>query len=1057
MSITRTIHLDLGNADPHGCFSFHRGLKSYPVLSHTPSSRAEAISADTRLAEIPSASLTHYVSGVETDTTDGIIIQMVKQTVSVDGPHGPNTQTFDQLVSYSFDIPGSNLPILGNTALAYALMFVHNNLLSLDASNNCSIPNFILTNCVIPNAQDLINQLNLLSFQGISWISSPVTVKDVSGENLLNNGLWVYSQNLNKDALCPALPDCIGQAIKAAKNAPELQGILWNVLDAVMSDTYSASQSYTKSTPFPEDSGDVNWTVSDLTPGHGLSVDVSSLVVNMQQDVETNGTYSYAGRLSFNCTNHWLRHLGAYVQFLKYENQSGKDVLVPIDVGNSNASVTDPNDPNITWLANAVWPGDYVNRNNYELQGFGFIEPSNAKKYLGLIGPTGTISGIPVPATPTTLTVRYMPTEANVVRILWGGMGRGPYDGQVCGPGIAFTATFEFALPIFLAVYGAATFDSNSLEVFWKDKVAMFSLLQTIWSVVQSPDIAKKTEMEQDGEALGQFFAETLFPYILKSSLGERILANIGESTAIKALPVLNVIFEVYSLLITASQLGQTIVEVADSPFVFKTDIVRTFNLALTINPDADMHEFPPEAIGGSYQVTVSFSTGATSAVVEFDMPPTTWSTPIEVNFSNLPAGGQIQINVFMYSKDGWQAGLGSSPWLDAKGSGVAPNPSCLQTSVTVTNNDPPLGSFSVYQFIEKTIFINAARVWQGVDSQPPASQPVATRQTQTGITELNGLTLCQDAGMLGYTYQTEVNQYTVQNLSLLQNPQSAYAALQGLTVMPALAYQRNCLSDGSGLNFYLDTNSAQAETLGELRRLSLVWSPNNGSEPPDLNPQPGESFGEFPIAMDRLVAYKQYVAGISFDYEKHAKIYLVNLPDQAAPIGTAPKAYMISGPGTRVGLIEQAKAITFGLQGQILVLEQGNAQTQGPRVQAFDVKGNSYRCFDPTQSGLKQAVMPLTQATATTVFLDLAVEPKGYIYVLSYENLGESAADYHLDLYTPDGVFLARTENFAAARIAVDIIRNVYTLNYEQLENLASPEPSISLWIPPVKPNTCP
>ena len=165
-------------------------------------------------------------------------------------------------------------------------------------------------------------------------------------------------------------------------------------------------------------------------------------------------------------------------------------------------------------------------------------------------------------------------------------------------------------------------------------------------------------------------------------------------------------------------------------------------------------------------------------------------------------------------------------------------------------------------------------------------------------------------------------------------------------------------------------------------------------------------------------------------------------------PIAEAPHAFMISGPGTRLGLISLPRAITFGMQGQILVLEGGAT----PQIQAFDVNGNSYLCFDPTGSGFMQATAPLVNITPETVLLDLAVEPRGYMYVLSYDGLGTSPTDYHLDLYLPNGSFLARTNNFAAANIAVDIIRDVYTLNYEALENSPTLEPSVSLWIPPVK-----
>ena len=81
--------------------------------------------------------------------------------------------------------------------------------------------------------------------------------------------------------------------------------------------------------------------------------------------------------------------------------------------------------------------------------------------------------------------------------------------------------------------------------------------------------------------------------------------------------------------------------EVVDSPFVFTTDVARTFGLALTMNPDEAMHEFPPEAIGGTYQVSIAFSSNATPAVTTFAMPATTWSDPLQLSFSDLPAGGR--------------------------------------------------------------------------------------------------------------------------------------------------------------------------------------------------------------------------------------------------------------------------------------------------------------------------------------------------------------------------------------------------------------------------------
>ena len=63
---------------------------------------------------------------------------------------------------------------------------------------------------------------------------------------------------------------------------------------------------------------------------------------------------------------------------------------------------------------------------------------------------------------------------------------------------------------------------------------------------------------------------------------------------------------------------------------------------------------------------------------------------------------------------------------------------------------------------------------------------------------------------------------------------------------------------------------------------------------------------------------------------------------------------------------------------------------------------------------------------------------------------------DYRLDLYKPDGSFLLRKTGVAAARMAVDTFRNVYTLNYETIAGAPRIEPSLSQWEPST-PEGCP
>lgn len=92
--------------------------------------------------------------------------------------------------------------------------------------------------------------------------------------------------------------------------------------------------------------------------------------------------------------------------------------------------------------------------------------------------------------------------------------------------------------------------------------------------------------------------------------------------------------------------------------------------------------------------------------------------------------------------------------------------------------------------------------------------------------------------------------------------------------------------------------------------------------------------------------------------------------------------------------------------------------------------------------------------------YLDMAIEARGYVYVLSYTRPGNQVSDYRMDIYQPDGTFLVRTPDsrlqpdnpqyISAARMVVDIWRNVYTMNFEALEGPNGIiEPSISHWIP--------
>ena len=166
-----------------------------------------------------------------------------------------------------------------------------------------------------------------------------------------------------------------------------------------------------------------------------------------------------------------------------------------------------------------------------------------------------------------------------------------------------------------------------------------------------------------------------------------------------------------------------------------------------------------------------------------------------------------------------------------------------------------------------------------------------------------------------------------------------------------------------------------------------------------------------------------------------------VPVPDSVAPV-----ASVHCGRGTRSGLLSVPVGVTCS-RSTVLVLQSTPDQPQGC-IAAFDLSGNPVACFG---GGL--SVAPLRHEDAVrTVVLDISVESKGYIYVLKYLSSGSevvSAADYRLDIYNPDGSFLTQVAGLAAARLQVDLWRNIYTLNYEILEGSGRTEPSIAFWVP--------
>jgi len=736
--------------------------------------------------------------------------------------------------------------------------------------------------------------------------------------------------------------------------------------------------------------------------------------------VTAKGKY---GQLRVDMKNEWLRHLVAYAEFF---DTAGR-VITPQGWSGQLPSVLAPE-----------------------------FDSHATKRYIGLIGPITTIFGVPLPADTQTLSIN-VPESASSVKLYWGGLGTGEYDATACPLGIISTAVLEMALPIYLLIKGSSEKNTGFISSLMNDpkvRFAIYSLGIGVFSGYLLRDA------QDPGKAISRVSAKVL-PVLAKleaKKFSLYLARKAGEAVAKRAVPLLNLAFLALDTTITLMQLGQTTAAILQSPFCYTTELTRTFDLRGRVLPDPAFHKFPDHH--DRMVVRVLYDTGNTLPVQEIRLPGETLSEPLPFEFNNIAAGGRVKVMVFFYAANGWQSAMGASGWVDAKG---ANGSSVLNIDVVVKNALIPLSRQSVYQHRQSIVFEGGRHRWK---QHPAPTATITTPPADDGhrLLSMGGISVTQRPAMLGYSWQanglnlprdrpgppSDGVMHAMQNLSLLEDPEASYAISPlGFSMPCGVAYDLGSAEDGTGANFYLDPSGDDYDGTNNpaggyhLRRIALSLQGK-----PRFEPGARESWGRFSTPVDRFVVHPQgYVAGVSADT---SKLYLLKLPTAPKKNEEATVASPYCGEGDRVGLLQQPCAIAVALDGRLLVLEQGNR-----RIQSFDISGNPVPYFKPAGQAEKSAVLPLRQTgAAATTYLDLSVEAKGYLFVLAYDDNGSQPEHYRIDIYEPDGSFLVSTPRVAAARIAVDLARSLYTLNWETLSGPERrTEPSLSMWLPPPPP----
>jgi len=862
----------------------------------------------------------------------------------------------------------------------------------------------------IENAPGLDQLALFIKSQGQhGWYTmQPVQNADGSQFTRTDTGAPVFSYVVNENVR-QAAATALQNALIGVTNEPTLAGASYNVVDGTTAVVQGGGPSpLTAVAEVRQSTGGTSFTLTSLGPQPGVSMSVDR--VNGQD-------------VTIKFTNFYVRHLTFYVQF--YDD--GDNLVEPS-----------------SWRSRLDFVSDPVQQARLE---------NATTKFLSLINPPPVVMGIPVQGQTADYTFT-MPSNATYAKLLAGGIGLGgPRSAMVEEMGVALTTVFELGVPSILLLSTAALSDSGeSLRRLYLSSAVITGVVKAFFTLV-----ASKSDYDLNGilSNAAALLANMLVQAGFQNIVTVLALA-ISQSAVLDAIPFAGWIANAINIASTAALLAQTTAEVSTSPWVYENKLQATHDIDVVISHDPNNFQFPATAT--HYEVRAQFSDSDVRKSGPVALPGTSVSAPITYTFTGVPSGNTLDLTVGFYAATDWLAG-------HAELNGVTNLTPVGQTAqkiaITIQEELVPLDRNSVYTHKDKLVFAGGVHQWQAAAAPTATLADLDVGVTGSAVSELGNISVSQTVGAAAYVWRSlspgvtnclsggaPSQLYTLQNVSLTQD---AEAGLKfsgcGFSVKPYVLLDLLGAADGTGRNFVI---APATDGNWYARRFVL-----NDSGTFDV--AAGQSYGRLPMAVDSAVLHpKGYILGIN---RSTSKLFQLKLAPTAVNDAVAPDALLFAGPATSLAsaeananLLINPRAVALGSDGQVIVLEDISTLPAGTapagargRLRAFSEFGNPIKYFGGSYGAL------LTAEPTPVTYLDMGIENRGYIYVLSYANDGHAATDYRMDIYNPDGTFLVRTTGVAAARLAVDLWRNVNTLNFETFTGPGGRlEPSISEWIPP-------
>jgi len=833
----------------------------------------------------------------------------------------------------------------------------------------------------------------------------------------------------------------LGKDVTAAPPAEDARGALWVRHDGKPALVQPPINVSPTPTPAPLSTGN-NFKATGV-----YDYNAAGLVTSVTTDTDSTG----ATTVTFHCTNLFCRYLGQFVEF--YDAAGNLLPLAQLDGwGDSSLFVSPP----------AQASGD-------------------SRVFVQVIQSVSTIFGVPIPASifagSGDFTIK-LPSQASTIRVYAGGLGTGSNNHpEAIAAGVALTCFGNFALTTLFALIGAAdAIDSLPGQLVAIANEAVNAIADLVIDDVKDHGFLTVDFMEDFGEtlvtAIGSFLVGKIVEAIV-TRLCSAILPTIAEATAQaaaeKATGIAGIVMSIMSLALGAADIAISVGEIIASPFTYINDIKLTKDLTVQLLPDTNDTAFPRAA--NQAILTASFDGGkGITQNLNLQATPNGYTSLPPLIFTDAPAGGMVTISVAFVQTSDPTATYGAVPAILLGKGTIGPVANDGTTHIiTITEYPFPVDSTTSYQHQKMTMLDPSGQhVW--VLGSAPSGNVNNLICGGPGVCETRDITVRQGTSganptisAVGYSWYGQNNAGgpvacvggggagAMDQIAVLNIDAPGAGGYAASTCGSGVAGMRTAfsLTGHPTRNYYIDTSSGA----NIVRRIGLDPSPSIDGNTSN------NAFGVFNFASDAVALHPSgYLVSVCRRRHVFEVLSLSDTPTTDAQAQETAIAQIVGGVGTRPGLINLPTFAAITPDGVLLILEAGNN-----RIQAFDLGGNPAQYFDQ-QPVPYYIELPDTPRSDGWTHLDMKVEFTGLLYVLSYL---PSTFEYRLNIYHPKQTkaeAITHTSGVYADKFALDLWRNLYTLNYGSIQyrdnpaqNPALVEPSLSLWVPCSTTTTCP